>query len=43
MGDSMVSFGNLSMLAPKPSWTGWLDFIESLKNGQFYENASHGT
>jgi hypothetical protein len=33
MGDSMVSFGNLSMLVPKPSWTGWLIFIESPKKG----------
>jgi hypothetical protein len=24
MGDSMVSFGNLLMLAPKPSRMGWL-------------------
>jgi hypothetical protein len=37
MGDSMTcknfAFGDLSMLAPKPSRTGWLVFIESPKMG----------
>jgi hypothetical protein len=43
MGDSMVAFGNLSILARKLSQMGWHIFIELPKNGRFYENAFRGT